>query len=59
MCYPSTSNCECNKTCRIDKCLDIRNCSCEKRLFGKLVLAWVDEILNATETSFIGKKSNV
>ena len=50
MSNPSTSNCECNKTCRIDKCLDIRNCSYEKRLFGKLVLAWVDKILNATET---------
>ena len=33
------------------KYLDIKNCSCEKRLFGKLVTACEDQILNTTETS--------
>ena len=36
---PSPYDCKCNKTCKIDECLDIKNCSCEKRLFGKLELA--------------------
>ena len=36
---PSTCDCECNKTCKIEKYLDVKNCSCEKRLFDKLVLA--------------------
>ena len=53
---PSTCDCECNKTCKIDEYLDIRNCSCEKRLFGKLVLVCEDEMLNTTETSLDDKK---
>ena len=48
---PSPYDCKCNKTCKIDECLDIKNCSCEKRLFGKLELAWEDEILNKSENS--------
>ena len=38
----------------MDEYLDIKNCSCEKRLFGKLVIAC--EILNATKTSLVNKK---
>ena len=30
-------DCEYNKACKIDEYLDIKNCSCEKRLIGKLV----------------------
>ena len=41
------------KTC---KYLEIKNCSCEKRLIGKLILECEDEILNATETSLDEKK---
>ena len=33
------------------KLMNIKNCSWEKWLFGKLALACEDEILNATETS--------
>ena len=53
---PSTWNRECNKTSNIDKYLDIKNCSCRKRLFGKLVLSREDEILNTTEASLGAKK---
>ena len=53
---PSTCDCECNKACKIDEYLNIKNCSCEKRLFGKLVLACEDEKLNTAETSFDDKK---
>ena len=38
--------------------LNIKSCSCEKRLFVKLVLALDDEILNTTETSHLNKKEN-
>ena len=34
----STCDCECNKACKIDEYLDNKNCLCEKRLIGKLVL---------------------
>ena len=34
----STCDCHCNKACKIDEYLDIKNCSCEKRLIGNLVL---------------------
>ena len=51
-----TSDCECNKACKIDGYLDIKNRSCEKRLFCKLALACEDEILNTTETSLDDKK---
>ena len=53
---PSTCNCEDNKACKIKEYLEIKNCSCKKRLFGKLVLAFEDEILNTTETSLVNKK---
>ena len=43
--------CEWNKECKIDEYLDIKNCSWEKRLVGKLVLECEDEILNTSETS--------
>ena len=52
----STCNCECNKTCEINEYLVIKNCSCEKRLFVKLVLIYEDEVLNTTETSVYDKK---
>ena len=40
MCNPSTCDCECNEAYKIDEYLDIKNCSCEKRLIGKLVLQY-------------------
>ena len=46
----STCDCEYNRTCKIDKYLDVENCSFKKCLLGKLVLACDDEILNTTET---------
>ena len=52
-------DCECCKTCKIDEYLDIKNCSCKKRFFGKLELVCDDEILNTTETSLDDKKSNM
>ena len=48
--------CECNKACKIDEYLDIKNCSCEKRLIDKLVLECEDEILSKTETLLNDKK---
>ena len=53
------SGCKCNKTCKIEDYLDIKNCSCKKFLIGKLVLERADEILETTETSFDDKKSNI
>ena len=53
---PSTCDCECNKTCKIDKYLDINNCSREKCFSGKVALACKDEILNTIETSLNNKK---
>ena len=55
----SSCGCKCNKTCKIDDYLDIKNCSCKKFLIGKLVLERADEILETTETSFDDKKSNI
>ena len=46
---PSTCYCACNKAWKIDEYLEIKNCFCKKRLFGKLVL-------NTTETSRDDKK---
>ena len=40
----------------IDEYWHIKNRSCEKILFGKLVLACENEILNTTETSLDDKK---
>ena len=45
-----------NKACKIDEYLDAKNCFCEKRVIGKLVLEYEDETLNATENSFDHKK---
>ena len=39
-----------NKACKIDEYVDIKNCSCEKRLINKLVSEYKVEILNTTET---------
>ena len=36
---------ECNKACEIDEYLDIKNCSCEKNLIDRIILAFEDEIL--------------
>ena len=57
---PSNKCNKCNKVCKIDKYLDIKNCSCKKCLFGKLVLvlACEDGILKTTETSR-GDKTNI
>ena len=41
------------------KHLDIKNCSCKKRLIGKLVLQCKDKILNATENSLDDMRSNM
>ena len=49
-------DCKCNKVCKIDKYLDLKNISCKKILLGKLALACKDEILNTTETSLNHKK---
>ena len=46
----STCDCESNKACKIDEYLNIRTCSCEKRLIGKSVLECEDEILNIIKT---------
>ena len=43
---PSMQDHECNKVCKTEKYLDIKNCSCKKRLFLKLVKACEDEVLN-------------
>ena len=48
---PSSCDCECNKACKIDKNLDIKNLSCKKRLIGKLVLECKEYTLNTTKTS--------
>ena len=55
----STYECECNKAFKIDGYLDIKNCSCEKHLIGKLVLKYEDEILHTTVTLTNDKKSSM
>ena len=45
---PNNFECECNKTWKLDELLAIKKCSCEKRLFGKLVLGCEDEVWNTT-----------
>ena len=40
----------CKMACKINNYFDIKICLCEKHLFGKLVLASEDEILNTTES---------
>ena len=41
---------------KLMKYLDIKNCSYEKRLFGKLVTAYEDQILNTMKPQLIIKK---
>ena len=53
----SMCDCEFKKAFTIDKYFAIENCSCEKHLLGKLVLACEDEILNRPKTSFDDKKT--
>ena len=55
---PSTRDCAINQACKIDKYLDIKNCSCEKLLIGKSVIQCEDEVLNITETSVGDKKKH-
>ena len=45
-------DCECDKVCKIDDYLHLKNCWYEKGIIGKLVLTRKDEILNTIETSF-------
>ena len=52
----STGDCKCNKACKIDKCLDIKNSSCKRRQLGNLGLLCEDEIFNTTETWLEHKK---
>ena len=52
----STWDWECNKACKIDEYLDIKNCPFEKRLFVKIVLTCEGAILNTTEASLDEKK---
>ena len=56
MWYPSTCNYECNKTFKVDYYLDNKKRLCKKLLFGKLVLAFENRILNSTVISLDDKK---
>ena len=47
----SMCGCECKKACQVDRCLNNKNGSCEKRLFLKLALAFEFKILSTTGTS--------
>ena len=53
---PSMCGCECNKACKSDEYLDTKKCSCKKRLFGKLLLTWEDEIINTTKPHLMIKE---
>ena len=53
---PNTCDYECKKAHKVNEYVVFKNCSCEKCLFDKLVLAYEDEILNATEASIDEKK---
>ena len=50
------NDCEYNTSYLIYEYLNTKNCSCEKRLIGKLVLACEYEILKTTETLIDDKK---
>ena len=52
----NTCDSKTKRTCEFGKYLDIKNCSQEISLFGKLVLPFEDKILNITETSLPDKK---
>ena len=49
----STCDCKCNEACKIDEYLDTKNCSCRKRLFGKLMLICEDNVLNTSENNYL------
>ena len=49
---PGSCDFGCNQSCKTDKYLDVKNCSYENRLLGKLVLECQDKILNTFERSF-------
>lgn len=49
-------DCECDKVCKIDDYLHLKNCWYEKGIIGKLVLTCKDEILNTTEVTLIVDK---
>ena len=53
---PRTFGCECNKACKTNDYLDIKNCSSEKRLTGRLLLECEDEVLNTTAALLANKK---
>ena len=50
---PSAFHCKCNKACKINENLYIKNCLCGKLLIDKLVSKCEDEILNTTKKSII------
>ena len=53
----STYDCDRDKAYKIGAYLEIKNCLCKKRFFGKLVQTFKDGILNTTEnTSIVDKK---
>ena len=54
---PSICEFECDKSCDVGEYLDYVNCKCRKRLTDKLVLEYVDEILNTTDTISIVDKN--
>ena len=54
---PSMCDCECNKACKVNQYLDIKQCSCKKLLTEKLMLEREDEISNTIETSLNNKRS--
>ena len=57
---PSTCDCQCDKTYKVVECLNIKNCSCNKRLFNKWILASENWIVKVTEaTSVADKKDNI
>ena len=53
---PSTCDCKCDKACKIGEYLDLKNCSCENRLFVKVVQTCEDEILSTAKTLIVQKK---
>ena len=36
ICNPCNCECECDKSCDVDECLDYENCKCRKKLIDKL-----------------------
>ena len=47
------TNCECDKSCNIDKYLDYSGCKCKKKLIDSLVEECTE---NINETSLVKKK---